>query len=766
MAVDDSTGAADSGSPGGEIPPEEPQIYAVHRRPGGWTSVSRRGWLAGAAGLAAASGCQPAAPPVPPPPVPQRAGVPLPQAPGGVPVSIPCDNRVAHSAAITVLSSSPDGRYLASADESGVIKLWGARPPAQILTLTEKVPNVRCLALNAEARRFVAADDGPNLTLWNLETSSFTSTTLPDNSPVRDVLWVRLPGNQEPAILARMENGRLWMHRPSAVADSTWLLPQTSDVVAMAVSFTEDTVAVAHVGGLVELRPLAAWLEPLTIASEPGTVSAMAFSRQGDLLAVGGQDGGVRIYRVAERSQVAVLREGDVPVEQLAFDAEGSALVVLHADKSCRRWPVRRSLLTAGPRLSLAGVQGCLWLGTGELLLLESGRITVWNENQPAEPARLRVRHDGLKLLARGESEASWTTVSQDGSLQHWSPPQDLTPRVTGVVPADTTTLAFEPRGRRALAGSPQHPLSVIALPEGRLQGQLGQKGAAARALAVSPGEERVAAIDAGGGFQTWSWPDSVAESDWPEIPAVTRAVAFSPDGRFLAVCGEQRLVVWACATRHVVSSWSLESVPATCLAFDPHGHYLLVGAEQQLSIWEVRTGRRAAQLEAPEELNWIAVSPSGMTVAGLTRNGAVCTWTNEPRLADKHWSWGATGVQVATLSAAGNALFVASGTTAAVWDLATDAAGCLIDFDINYDEVKGMAYEEEFAGRTVTVRVSIEVSIEVTVEERRTRQSIAGRMQRPKPPPTTYSPRPSSTPRTYSPSTYSTRTYHYWRPN
>jgi WD40 repeat protein len=108
--------------------------------------------------------------------------------------------------------------------------------------------------------------------------------------------------------------------------------------------------------------------------------------------------------------------------------------------------------------------------------------------------------------------------------------------------------------------------------------------------------------------------------------------VAFSPNGRWLAVCSEN---VWLYEVRSwrrgdPLQSVQREGTPKN-LAFSPDSRILAVGSSSQsVRLLEATTGRELAVLDPPHrsgDIYAIRFSPDGTQLAVLLRNGDVQLW-------------------------------------------------------------------------------------------------------------------------------------------
>src|SRR4029077_2200857 len=110
--------------------------------------------------------------------------------------------------------------------------------------------------------------------------------------------------------------------------------------------------------GAVQLWEIKTRTLVTTLGKHNGPVWAVAFSRDGDVLASGGSDKIARLWDMPNRKQLAVLQSSEIrPVQALAYAPDGKAVAIAGDDKTVR----------------LLDPQ------TGDLLLVLSGHADVVN---------------------------------------------------------------------------------------------------------------------------------------------------------------------------------------------------------------------------------------------------------------------------------------------------------------------------------------------------------------------------------------------------
>jgi WD40 repeat protein len=108
-------------------------------------------------------------------------------------------------------------------------------------------------------------------------------------------------------------------------------------------------------------------------------------------------------------------------------------------------------------------------------------------------------------------------------------------------------------------------------------------------------------------------------------------ALAFSPDGKLLAVAGENRKILIWDVGRHKLMGRPLEghSEGISSLAFSPDGTMLVSSSDKTIRLWDMRTRRQSGSAlpGKPGRITSVAFSPDGRLLAFGNEDSTVRLW-------------------------------------------------------------------------------------------------------------------------------------------
>jgi WD40 repeat protein len=440
---------------------------------------------------------------------------------------------------------------------------------------------------------------------------------------------------------------QLWEISPRRHHAEWVLRAHSTDVNAIAIAPDVKLAASACDDGTVALWDMvdnlhSPFKEIVRLHGHQGEVVSVAFSPDSKMLATGGKDGLVKLWDVDLRQATATFNLGKHGVEDLAFRANGKALLVaaeglkacsldgtgtirdvLAADrKGVRSLAVneRRGLIATGfPHglIELLDADSYSPLGSFhehegdiESLAFDSlrhlasgsrdGTIRVWDARTGTLERVFRGHKGRVWSVAFNEAHAhKGASTGEDGKVVVWSVPGHMGSATSSVVgpywPADRPT-TFAPGGRwNAIIG-------VSGKVEARThEGMSYASGfvlgpSAAITMPVFSPDGSVFAVGTGrGSIELWSAVDKRPLPGREVHKGPVTALAFHPDGHRIATSAadvSKGVKIWDMLHHEPLAVLDLQGVYADSMAFSPDGKLLALGRNGgQLSFWEPETG-------------------------------------------------------------------------------------------------------------------------------------------------------------------------------
>ncbi|HEY7315458.1 MAG TPA: sigma-70 family RNA polymerase sigma factor [Gemmataceae bacterium] len=447
------------------------------------------------------------------------------------------------------------------------------------------------------------------------------------------------------------------------------------------VAFSPDGKRLAVAGGKIgqpkriAVCDLGSGEEVGSLAGHTDAVFALTFSPDGKRLASGGYDKSIRIWDLASKKEVHPAHHLRTPVYLLTFSRDGKTLISRGAENHVRVWDVatwRERLLTDGPGWAIASVayspdgklvatasSNTIWLwstSTGKLsrtlqghegtvsairflpdgksLISGSydGLIRTWDLGSGKEQRRMSIGKGWVEKVALspdGRTQAAWSGETwQQVHLFHAGTGEKLrTVEVSSEQPgviATLSSLCFSPDGKTLYAASGTH-LSILRweTTTGKALPPLGKHDGGLNGLALAPDGRSVAAVTMDGTLYLWEIATGQTRLVGKDAGYAT-TVAFSPDGRLLAVAntGRHQLVrgnevipsgvenretvrLVRVADGKVVRRFTGHLGGIGCLSFSPDGRTLASGGQDTTTLlWDVTNSDAAeAPVLKPEKL-------------------------------------------------------------------------------------------------------------------------------------------------------------------
>ena len=427
---------------------------------------------------------------------------------------------------------SPDGTTLATGTSRGGIRIREVTTGATIATLEGHTGPVTSLSFSRDGSRLASGSDDHTVRIWDVATPERSDRMEGHTSPVTSVSFspdgtLLASGSEDKTVV-------VWAVDP---VDWPLILPRHASSVT-SVSFSPDgaTVASGSEDGTIRIWDVETGATVATLEGHSGPVTSVSFSPGGGILASGSEHKilSVRLWDVLTGRDIATLHHTGLPTS-VSFSADGTALASGAQDGTIELWDA--SEWTRPRPKRLAKVSGDDQQGTPGAALASPLVVEVRDQyGNPLPGAQVTFAVTGGSGSLDGKFTIVNTTTDDDGraeTILTLGFVEGL--NSVGVSIAEVELLTFSAMG----VGTPEVPtleggVHTWHLPDGTTA-RLGRGALSDRegAIAFSP-DGRLLAVATGIGIWLYEAETALAVALLPVTGRVW-AVSFSPDGTRLA---------------------------------------------------------------------------------------------------------------------------------------------------------------------------------------------------------------------------------------
>lgn len=566
---------------------------------------------------------------------------------------------------------------------------------------------MEAVAFSPNGRVMAAGGNDSTIGLWNVaDLGRPVPLGRPLNADTDTVFSVAFsPNGRILAIGGADETVRLWNVTDPA-RPTPWAAPltgPTNTVYSVAFSPNGTILAVGSADHRVWLWDVANPRDPVRIGElrgPAGYVQSVAFSPDGRLLAAGSFDGTVWLWNITVPGhpvRIGPLTDAAKAVFSVAFSPDGRTLAAGSADDKVRLWNVTDPSHPVSDGPPLTGPAGFVYSVAfspdGQSLAAASSDSHVWVWDLATRTVTMTLPHPApvTTVLFLRDSHTIATSAA-DGVARVWrtSVPmiRESTQQIFAITFVRGHILGVIDSNNTARLWNVTNPRQPV--PIGPVLEDVTRSAASSGAGALSPDEKTLVACAESTSCQIWDMGNSGKALPVARIPGPGDGIQFadfSPDGRLLAVTGNDRTVwLWNMTDpRRPVLIGKPLTGPTNYgldIAFSPDGRVLaLADADKLVHLWDISDPSRPIAIKplagASSYVYSVAFSPSGDILAEGSADDQVRLWDisdlRHPFLLGKPLTGPANYVYSVAFSPDGNTLAATAGDGSIwLWDVTT----------------------------------------------------------------------------------------------
>ncbi|GIV06776.1 MAG: hypothetical protein KatS3mg016_2351 [Fimbriimonadales bacterium] len=421
------------------------------------------------------------------------------------------------------------------------------------------------------------------------------------------------------------------------IADQALLWSQSvfSGEAGYCVTYIDNQkIAVGGSGGILQVRSVAdgGIVQSLVWHSSSSTVMALAVSPDRTQLISADSGGSVALWRISDGVRLQSWQAHLASLSAVAWSPDGALLATGTLLGDMRIWERNGgSQWVLKDTLNAAHDFGVTGLAFASSTLLYSagydGKVRRWNPSTGAFLSEFTAHADGINGFALRPDNAQLATAGADRSVRLWNPGTGTLQSSLAGHTDIVTGVGFVSNGY-VISVDASGVLRFWQATSGAPQGNPINHNSPILELAIAPSRDQVAIGDFDGKITLRLMPTGAVVRSWDAHGSEVTSVAYSSDGARLVSGGyDGSIKIWNLATGALVRTLGTGTEPILCVAY--RGSRVAAGdTSGTVRLWDADTGNLLRTLNAHTDLaQAVAFSPNGLYVATGGADGYVRLW-------------------------------------------------------------------------------------------------------------------------------------------
>jgi WD40 repeat protein/Flp pilus assembly protein TadD len=538
----------------------------------------------------------------------------------------------AHKGVVPSVAFSPDGKVIATAAGKTVL-LWDAATGSELAQFAhEKV--LKSVRFSRDGRLIVTASKGGVASIWDVAARKVVATYKTcsgdpcSNADTDELKYAELSFDGRLLVTASHTGViRVW-----SVATSEQVAQFACDGIAWQATFSPDgktVVGACGRGPAARIWDLETRKEIATFSQQDG-LSSVAFSADGRRLVTGSFDASARVWDVAAKAEIAVLRGHSSGVMSASFSLNGDRVVTASYDKTARIWKATSAQDVVTMRGHEGTVTGVDFDTDGSRVVTTSGdgSARIWDAASGRELMALPAAKSGY-FVRRAVFSLDGTriaTASSDGTARIWDA-KSGTQILELAHDQPLWRVRFDAVGSRVITAAEDGTAHIWDMQTGKELRVL--RGAARRMYdAVFDREGTLVILASEGG--TTVWDASTGERKVALRGDVfSYGAEFSRDGKRLVTAGADGMVIiWDAASGQMLMPLIGHQGQVLAAAFSPDDRRVVSASlDRTARIWDTETGHEIFRVKASDRLYDAIFSPDGRRIVVASADETATVW-------------------------------------------------------------------------------------------------------------------------------------------
>ncbi|MEH2070153.1 MAG: NB-ARC domain-containing protein [Nostoc sp.] len=528
---------------------------------------------------------------------------------------------------ILSVTFSPDGKFLATGDADGKVRLWNF-DGKQLFTCKGHTRRVWSVAFSPDSNTLASGSDDRTVRLWDV----YTGECLKILQGHTNWIW-SVSFSPDGKILASGSDDqtiKLWDVNSGKCLKT--FQEHTSRVNSVVFDPDGKVLASSSDDRTLKLWDVNSGKCLKTLQGHTNWIWSVAFSPDGKLLASGSEDQTVKLWDVNSGKCLKTLQGHTKWVWSVAFSPDGKLLASGGEDQTVRLWDINSGKCLK----TLQGHTKWIWSVTfspdGKLLVTSSDDQTVrlWDINSGKCLKVLQGYTNWVRSVAFSPDGKLLASGSEDQTVKLWDVHSGECLKILHEHVGRVSSIVFSPDSKTLASGSEDQTVRLWDVQSGNCLKVLRGHTNWIWSVAFSPNGNILASSCEDQTVRLWDVQSGNYLRALQGKTSWIWSIAFSPDGKLLASGGDEQTVrLWDVNSGKALKALDGHTNWVRSVAFSPNGEILATGSEDQtVRLWNVESGERLEVLQG--HTNWVrsvVFSPDGKLLASGSDDRTVKLW-------------------------------------------------------------------------------------------------------------------------------------------
>jgi WD40 repeat protein len=401
----------------------------------------------------------------------------------------------------------------------------------------------------------------------------------------------------------------------------------------LAIDFSPDgqLLATGDTDYKIHLWNVATGEQQLSWQGHEDWVRSIRFSPDGQLLVTGSEDQTIRLWEVKTGRCLKTLEGHTSWLRAVTFSADGKKLASASEDRTVRIWEAETGKCLGVLRQHTRTVRSVAFSPDGRILVSGSSDQTVriWEVDTGDCLQTLNVHNRGVRSVIFSPNGQLLATGSSDRTVRLWDTQTWTCLNTLAGHIGWVWSVVFSADGQMLASGSEDQTVRLWDVATGHCLKILYGHASWVRSVAFSPDAQTLASGSDDQTVRIWNTAGQCLKTLQGYARGV-RSVAFSPNSRLLASGSEDRTIrLWSVETGQCLQTLSEHTNRIWSVAFSRDGRLLASGGEDHTArLWDVATGQCLKVLSGHiDGVHSTTFSPDGQILATGSSDRTIKLW-------------------------------------------------------------------------------------------------------------------------------------------